>query len=164
MVAILNDTNTWVAVALVIFFVILGYFGAHRFILKSLDERADRIKSELDEARRLREEAAALLQDYQRRRAEAEKEAEAIVAEAKADAERVAAEAKTRVEDFVARRTALAESKIANAESQALAEVRAAAADAAVSAATQVLADTTKGEIADRLLAQGIAAVKAKLN
>ena len=164
MVAILNDSNTWVAVSFVIFFGILVYFGVHRFVLSALDDRAKRIKDELDEAKRLREEAAGLLAEYQRRRAEAETEAEAIIADAKADAERVAAEARARVEDFVARRTALAENKIANAEAQALAEVRAAAADAAVSAAAKVLADTTKGEIAERLLTQGIADVRAKLN
>ena len=84
---------------------------------------------------RLRDEAAKLLAEYQRKQSEAEREAEAIVAEAKAEAERVAAEAKVKMEEFVARRTKLAEAKIGQAEAQALADVRAAAADAAVTAA-----------------------------
>ena len=158
------EPEFWVAVAFVIFLGMLGYVGAHRVVLQSLDQRAVRIKAELDEATRLREEAQALLAQYQRRQSEAEREAAAIVAEARADAERVAAEARTKMEEMVARRTKLAESKIAQAEVQAVADVRAAAADAAVTAAEKILADTTKGKVADDLIAQGIAELKTKLN
>ena len=105
-----------------------------------------------------------LLAEYQRKQREAEREAEAIVADAKAEAERVAAEARAKMEEFVARRTKLAETKIGQAEAQALADVRAAAADAAVAAAEKILRDTAKGKVADDLIAQGIADVKAKLN
>ena len=84
----------------------------------ALDKRAARIKAELDEARRLRDEAAKLLAEYQRKQSEAEREAEAIVADAKAEAERVAAEAHAKMEDFVARRTKMAETKIAQAEAR----------------------------------------------
>ncbi len=164
MIAFLQTPDAWVAVAFVLFLAILGYAGVHRTILTALDNRAARIKAELDEAKRLRDEAAALFAQYQRKKEEAEREAEAIVTEARADAERVAAEAKARMEEFVARRTKMAETKIAQAEAQALADVRAAAADAAVAAAERILTRTTKGEVADRLLAQGIADVKAKLN
>ena len=87
-----------------------------------------------------------------------------IVASATAEAERIAAEAKTKMEDFVARRTKAAEGKIALAEAQALADVRAAAADAAVAAASTILSQTVKGEVADDLLAKGIADVRQKLN
>ncbi|MEX2034316.1 MAG: ATP F0F1 synthase subunit B, partial [Xanthobacteraceae bacterium] len=114
--------------------------------------------------RRLRDEAQTLLAEYQRKQGEAEREAEAIIAEAKAEAERVAAEARGKMEEFVARRTKLAETKIGQAEAQALAEVRAAAADAAVAAAEKILRETAKGKIADDLIARGIADVKAKLN
>ena len=130
----------------------------------ALDHRSARIKAELDEARRLRDEAEKLLAEYQRKQGEAEREAEAIVADARAEAERVAAEARVKMEEFVARRTKLAEVKIGQAEAQALADVRAAAADAAVSAAEKILRDTAKGPVADNLVAQGIADVKAKLN
>jgi F-type H+-transporting ATPase subunit b len=159
-----KEPENWVAVAFVIFVGVLIYVGAHKKIVESLDHRSARIKAELDEARHLREEAAKLLAEYQGKQRDAEREAEAIVADAKAEAERVAAEARTKVEEFVARRTKIAEAKIGQAEAQALADVRAAAADAAVSAAEKILRDTAKGKIADDLIAQGIADVKAKLN
>ncbi|HLH89750.1 MAG TPA: ATP F0F1 synthase subunit B [Xanthobacteraceae bacterium] len=158
------EAEFWVAVAFVIFLGVLVKAGAHRIITGALDDRAARIKAELDEARRVRDEAQALLADYQRRRGEADREAEAIVVAAKAEAERLAAEAKTKVEEFVARRTQIAEAKIAQAEAQALADVRAAAADAAVAAAEKILSDTTKGKVGDDLIAQGIRELKARLN
>jgi F-type H+-transporting ATPase subunit b len=160
----LKEPEFWVAVAFVIFVGVLIYVGAHKKIIEALDQRSARIKSELDEARRLREEAGKLLTDYQQKQREAEREAEAIVAEAKAEAERVAAEARGKMEEFVARRTKLAETKIGQAEAQALADVRAAAADAAVAAAEKILRETAKGKIADDLIARSIADVKAKLN
>jgi F-type H+-transporting ATPase subunit b len=158
------ETEAWVAIAFVIFLGILGYFGAHRRVIDALDQRQARIKAELDEARRLRDEAQALLADYQRKQREAGREAEAIIAGATAEAERMAVEAKTRMEDFVARRTRMAEAKIAQAETQALADVRAAAADAAVAAAGKILAATAKGSVADGLLAKGIDDVRKKFN
>ena len=164
MMELLNQPETWVAVAFVLFIGVIIYVGAHKKVIEALDHRSARIKAELDEARRLRDEAAKLLADYQRKQGEAEQEAEAIVADAKAEAERVAAESHAKMEEFVARRTKLAETKIGQAEAQALADVRAAAAEAAVSAAEQILRATSKGEIADKLVARGIQDVKAKLN
>jgi len=160
----IQEPEFWVAVAFVLFLGVLVYTGVHKTMIDTLDRRSDRIKAELDEARRLRDEAGKLLADYQRKQREAEREAEAIIAEAKAEAERVAAEARGKMEEFVARRTKLAESKIGQAEAQALADVRAAAADAAVAAAEKILRDTAKGKVADDLIARGIADVRAKLN
>ncbi|HEY0848747.1 MAG TPA: ATP F0F1 synthase subunit B [Bradyrhizobium sp.] len=159
-----TQPETWVAIAFIILMVVFAWLGIHRTMLTALDHRAQRIKAELDDARRLKDEAAKLLADYQARRASAEREAQDIVTNAKAEAERVAAEAKVRMEDFVARRTKSAENKIALAEAQALADVRAAAAEAAVAAASTVLSQSVKGSVADDLLAKGIAEVKAKLN
>ena len=160
----LMEAETWVAVGFVIFVGVLVYVGVPKMIFGSLDDRAKRIKAELDEARRLKDEAQALLADYRRRQGEAEGEAQAIITSAKAEAERVAAEGKTKVEEFVARRTKIAEAKIAQAEAQAVADVRAAAAEAAVTAAETILTQSVKGDIADKLIAQGISDVKAKLN
>ena len=126
--------------------------------------RLCRIKSELDDARRLKDEATKLLADYRARHASAEREAQDIIASAKAEAERIAAEAKGKMEDFVARRTKTAESKIALAEAQAVADVRSAAADAAVAAASAILSKSVKGQVADDLLAKGVSEVRAKLN
>jgi F-type H+-transporting ATPase subunit b len=158
------EAEFWVAVAFVILMGVFAYFGIHRTVLKALDHRSERIKAELDDARRLKEEAAKLLAEYQARRASAEREAEEIISNARAEAERIASEAKTKMEDFVARRTKTAESKIALAEAQALADVRAAAADAAVAAASTILSRSVKGPIADDLLAKGIDDVRQKLN
>lgn len=158
------EAEFWVAIAFVILMGLFGYFGVHRTLLKALDHRRDRIQKELDDARRLKDEAAKLVEEYRARRASAEREAQDIVASAKADAERIAAEAKAKMEDFVARRTKTAENKIAQAESQAIADVRAAAAEAAVNAASSIMAQSVKGSVADDLIAKGIQDVRSKLN
>jgi len=158
------DAEFWVAVAFVAFLGVLIYFGAHEMMVKYIDQRRDRIKAELDEALRLKEEALALLAQYQRKQREAEQEAAGIIAGAGAEAERMMAEAKAKMEEFIARRSNMAETKIAQAEAQALADVRAAAAEAAVSAAETILTQVVKGEIAERLIVKGIDDVRSKLN
>jgi F-type H+-transporting ATPase subunit b len=158
------EPETWVAIAFVILMAVFAYLGVHRTVLQALDKRSERIKAELDDARRLKDEAAKLLGEYKTRRASAEREAQEIISSAKAEAERIATEARAKMEDFVARRTKTAESKIALAEAQAVADVRAAAANAAVTAASAILSQSVKGSVADDLLAKGIAEVKAKLN
>jgi F-type H+-transporting ATPase subunit b len=158
------EAEFWVAVSFVIFVGVLGYFGVHKLLLKSIDDRRGRIKAELEEARRLKAEAEALFATYQRKQQEAEHEAQAIVAGAKTEAERLAAEAEAKIKEFVERRTKMAESKIAQAEAQALADVRSAAAEAAVAAAERILTHTVKDKVADDLIAKGIADLKSKLN
>ena len=158
------EPEFWVAVAFVILMAVFAYAGVHKTVLTALDHRGARIKAELDDALRLKEEAARVLADYRARRASAERDAEEIVTNARAEAERIAADAKTKMEDFVARRTRTAESKIALAEAQALADVRAAAAEAAVAAASTILSQSVKGRVADDLLAKGMTEVQQKLN
>ncbi|MDX3971555.1 F-type H+-transporting ATPase subunit b [Bradyrhizobium sp. USDA 326] len=158
------EPEFWVAVAFVILMVVFGYLGVFKTAMTALDHRAERIKAELDDAARLRQEAAKVLADYKARSATAEREAADIIANAKAEAERIATEAKAKMEDFVARRTKTAESKIALAEAQALADVRAAAAEAAVQAASTILSQSVRGQVADDLLAKGINEVRQKLN
>jgi F-type H+-transporting ATPase subunit b len=160
----LAEPEFWVAVGFVILMGVFAYLGIHRTVIAALDKRSERIKSELDDARRLKQEAANLLEEYKAKRTSAEREAQEIVAAAKVDAERIASEAKTKLEGFVTRRTKTAESKIALAEAQALADVRAAAANAAVAAASTILSQTVKGQVADDLLAQGISEAREKLN
>jgi F-type H+-transporting ATPase subunit b len=164
MIHLLSEAETWVAIAFVILMGLFAYLGVHKTVLTALDNRRDRIKAELDEASRLKDEAAKLLADYKARAASAEREAEAIIASAKEEAERIAAEAKAKLEDFVTRRTKTAESKIAMAEAQAVADVRAAAANAAVAAASTILSQQVKGSVADDLIGKGIAEVRSKLN
>lgn len=158
------EAEFWVAAAFFIFLGVLGYFRVHKLVLSSIDERRQRIKAELDDARRLKSEAEALLAQYKRKQQEAEREAQAIVASAQNEAQRMAAEAGVKLEEFVARRTKMAESKIAQAEAQALADIRAAAADAAVAAAEAILNRTVDGKVADGLIARGIADLEGKLN
>lgn len=150
----------WVAVAFFVFMGILAYAGVPRMILKGLDARGEKIAAQLNEAERLRKEAAELLKSYEVKRVAAEKEAEAIVAAAKEEAARLEAEAKAKLEDFVKRRTAQAELKISQAEAQATADVRSAAVELATKAAATILG-SGKG---DDALAAGIAEVKARLN
>lgn len=153
----------WVAVAFVAFLVIVWRVGGFSMMTNGLDSRAKRVRHELDEARRLREEAAAVLADYKRRRTEAEKEAEAIVAGAREEAERIADEGHQRLNDFVARRTKAAETKIAQAEAQAQARVRAAAADAAVQVSETILRERMQGEAAQSLIKTSLGEVKSRL-
>lgn len=155
------DAEFWVALGFVCFVLLaIFYFGAHSKVGKALDDRGARIRGELDEAERLRREAAAVLASFEGKRAQAEREAADLVAQARTEAEFIAKEAEDRLADFVRRRTAQAEQKISNAETQAMAQVRAAAADAATAAAEIVLREDTKGGFADRLVEQGIGDVK----
>jgi F-type H+-transporting ATPase subunit b len=164
LIELLAEPETWVAVAFLIFVAILLKAGVPNMLFKTLDDRSARIKAELDEALRLRKEAEEVLAEYKRRQDEAEKTAESIIHNASLEAERMAVEAAAKVEEFIARRTRMAENKIAQAEAQALADVRAAAADVAVAAAESILISTTRGAAAESLLSQGIADLKSKLN
>jgi F-type H+-transporting ATPase subunit b len=158
------DATFWALVALVIFFGIVFYMKVPGMISKSLDERANRSRNELDEARRLREEAQQLLAEYQRKRKDAEQEAGDIVAAAKREADLLVAEAQKRTEEYVARRTALAEQKIGQAERDAVNEVRASAVDVAVEAARKLLGDNVDAKVDADLFKTSLQQVKAKLN
>lgn len=148
------DASFFSAVGFVLFLLMLGYFGVHTMIVKTLDDRAALIADELAEASRLRTEAEAVLASYQKKSAEAQSEADAILAAAREEAEALAAETAKRMNEFVARRTLQAEAKIAIAESQAMNEVRSAAADAAVKAAETILrAQMQDGASVDMLYA-----------
>jgi F-type H+-transporting ATPase subunit b len=164
MVDLIYQPETWVAIAFLIFVGIVIKLGAPQQLLKALDDRSVRIKAELDEALKLRKEAEGILAEYRRRQGEAEQTAESIVLNARVEADRMAAEAEVRIEEFIARRTKMAETRIAQAEAQALADVRAAAADVAIAAAESILVKTTHGATAEALLTQGIGDLKAKLH
>ena len=160
----LGEAEFWVAVGFVIFLGILIYVGVPKMITDALDARGKRVQADLDEARRLKEEAQKLLAEYRAKHRQAEADAANIIEGAKAEAERIAAESHERMQDFVERRTRMAETKIAQAEAQAVADVRAAAAEAAVAAAEKILTDSVKGKLAEDLISRGIGDVKTKLN
>ena len=163
---VLNPTGPefWVLVATIIFLAIAWKVGGFAQLTAALDQRALRIQKELDEAKSLREEAQRLLAEYQKRRQEAEADAEAIIAAARGEAERLKAELVIKSKDFVTRRTRIAEQKIAQAEAQAITEVRAAAADAAVSAASTVLSSEMGGPASGAVMKAAIGEVTSKLN
>ena len=158
------DATFWALIALVIFLGIVIYMKVPGMIAKGLDDRAEKIRNELEEARKLREEAQALLAEYQKKRKEAEKEAAEIVDSAKREAEAITAEAKQKTEEYVARRTVLAEQKIAQAETDAMDEVRNSAVEMALAAATQILEAKVTGKTATDLFKKSLDEVKARMN
>ncbi|WP_311029498.1 F0F1 ATP synthase subunit B [Mesorhizobium koreense] len=154
----------WALIGLIIFLGICLYIKAPAMLAKSLDERAKRISDELDEAKRLRDEAKALLAEYQKKRKDAETEAADILTAAKREAELFVEDAKAKAEDYVARRTASAEQKIAQAERDAVNEVRSLAADIAVEAARRTIAAKVDAKTTASLFESSLQALKSKLN
>jgi F-type H+-transporting ATPase subunit b len=158
------DATFFAFVGLIIFLGLVAYLKVPGMMAKSLDERAENIRGELAEAKRLREEAQALLADYQKKSKEAEAEAAAIVAVAQREAAALTVDAKLKTEEFVARRNAISEQKIKQAEIDAVNAVRAAAVDLATAAAETVLAKQSDAELQARLFKSGISEVKTRLN
>lgn len=158
------DATFWALVGLVIFLGIVVYLKVPGMVAKSLDERAAKISNELDEARTLREEAQALLAEYHRKRKEAEKEASDIVAAAGREANAIVEDAKQKTEEYVARRNKLAEQKIASAEAEAIKEVRTAAVELAVAAATRIVADKVDAKASATFFKDSLEQVKSRLN
>ncbi|MGL4325698.1 MAG: ATP F0F1 synthase subunit B [Beijerinckiaceae bacterium] len=156
--------TVWVAVGFVLFFAVLAYAGVPKMLTSALDARGKQVEAELGEARRLREEAQALLASFEQKRKDAEIEASSIIAQAKADAERMGREAEAKMADFVKRRTTQAEQKIAQAEAQATNEVRATAADAAVKASESILRTQVAGNAGEALVRTGLNEMKGRLN
>src|SRR5262249_55193511 len=154
----------WVGIAFAVFVLILLYYKVPGLIAKSLDDRADAIRRELDEARRLREEAQNLLADYQKKHRNVGQEADAILDHARREAEPFAKETRANRKDTLERRTKQAEDKIARAEAQAVDEVRAAAIDVALAAAEKILREKTAGSGGASLIDQSINDLKGRLN
>ena len=154
----------YVLCGFIVFVGLLIYLGAHKTVLKALDARGEAIRTELGEAAKLRNEAIALLASFEKKKADAEANAAAIIGEAKVQAELLKKDAIERMNDFITRRTKQAEAKIAFAEAQAAADVRAAAADHAAKAAEVVLRDQMQGASGSALVTSDIAGLKARLN
>ena len=154
----------WVAVAFVIFLGILVYMKVPGMLTKMLDDRADAIRQDLDAARKLREEAQDLLADYQGKQRQAEAEAQQIIEEARREAEALKAEGDRAMQETLARRTRLAEDKIARAEAQAVAEVRAIAVEVATAAAERIVREKVSSGLGPTIVEQSIRELKGKLN
>ena len=161
---IFHNAEFWVAVAFLLLIGLFVYLKVPAQIIQLLDERAAAIAKSLADAEKLRLEAEALLKDYQRRRVEAEREAETIVEQARREAEAYSTEARNKLREMIERRSISARQKIAQAEATALKDVRAAAAEMAVAMATRVLKDELKGEQGQRLIDRSIDDLRDKLN
>lgn len=160
----LSDPTFWVAVAFIAFIAILIYVKVPGIIAKQLDDRADRIKAELDEAQKLREDAQAMFADYQRRQRDALATAEEIVAKAKEDAEIIRKESEAELQATLTRRQEMAEAKIRQAEEKALAEVQGIAVEVSVAAAEKLMKDNLKAKEAGALIDQSIKDLGSQLN
>lgn len=164
MMDIISDPPFIATIGLILFLAVLVYFKVPGLLGERLDTRSQKIADELEEARRLREEAQEMLANYQRQQREAETEAETIVSQAKKEAKRIREQARHDLQDRIERRTQMAEAKIAQAEKQAAADVRAAAADQAVAAAKILI----KGKLDDKdraaLMKSGLADLEKRLN
>ena len=159
---IFADPEFWVMVAAVIF-VAAVWKPVRKSLIGALDERAARIRADLDEAKKLREEAEQLLAQYEQRQREAAAEAEAIITHAQEEAERIAAQSARELEQALVRRQRLAEERIAQAESKALSEIRAVAVDVAIGAAREVIQSQIDEERGAALLDAAIAALPQRL-
>ena len=154
----------FVAIAFVLFVIGMLYLKVHKMAATALDSRADAIRSELDEAQRLREEAQHTLAEYQRKQRDALQEAEAILAEAREEASRIEAAATQRTADMLKRREQQALDMIANAETAALAEVRNTAVDIAIDATRRLLTEQVDGARGDAMIDDAIRDLPGKLH
>lgn len=160
----LDNPEFWVLVGFVLVILLLVWKGVPKMVGKMLDQRAAGIAAELNEAKRLRQEALDLLAEYQRKAAGAEQEAQAIVTEARADAARFAQESRANLTAQIARRAQAAQDRIAQSEAAALNEIRALAADAAAGAAQKLIAARMDEKRAAGLIEGGIKSLGEKLN
>ncbi len=160
----LYSPTHWVAIATVLFVVLVLYLKVPAMVTSALDARAKVIADELDAARKLREEGQALLASYQRRTANAQSEVQEIITRAQAEAASLAAEMKADMAAQFERRTKLAEEKIARAEVQAMQEVRGIAADVAITVARRLIAEQLGADKARAIVAQSIADAGVKLH
>jgi F-type H+-transporting ATPase subunit b len=157
------DNSFFATVALVVFLLMMVFFGVPRIIGKMLDSKIKQIADDIAEAKRLREEAVSLLAEYEQKRVAAEAEAEGIITAAREEAQRLTAEAQVALNDLVVRRTKAVEDKIAQAEAQAISEVRARSADVAIEAARTVLTEEM-GRRGGQVIDRAIADVSGRLN
>jgi len=158
------DATFFALVGLILFLAILAYVKVPAMLTGSLDKRADQIRNELEQAKKLREEAQQLLAEYQRKRKEAESEAESILNAAEKEAAVLREEAKAKSEEYVSRRTAMAEQKIQQAENDAINEVRASAVDLALVAAEKLIGAKVDSKASGELFKASLGELKARLN
>lgn len=162
--SLLYDSDVLTTLAFLFFIGILLYYGVFSALTRKLDERAGRIRTELDRARELREEAQRKFAEFERKRGEVDEEAQAIVDKAKRDAEAAARKAKDDIAESVDRRLKAAQEQLSMAEEKAVREVQSKAVEVAVAAAAAVMRERMNGDIAGRLIDQSVEKVGAQLH
>ena len=160
----LGNTDFIVLLGFLLFIAVLFYFKVPGILAGLLDKRADQIKSELDEAKSLREEAQALLASYERKQKEVQAQADRIVATAKSEAASAAEQAKLDLQASITRRLAAAQDQIASAEASAVKEVTNRAVTVAIAAAREVIAGQVTASDANKMIDESIATVEQKLH
>ena len=160
----LNNTDFVVLLGFLVFIGVLLYFGVHKILGKLLDDRADGIRNELDEARALREEAQSILASYERKVKEVQSQADGIVERAKEDAKIAAEVAKEDLKKSIARRLQSAEDQIKSAEASAVKEVRDQAVAVAIAAAGDLITKNLSAAEAGKLIDASIGDVEQRLN
>lgn len=158
------DASFWTATAFVSFLALLAYLGVFKSLIAGIDARSEKIRSDLADAEALRDEARRVLSETQAKVKAAEADARAIVDQARKEAEAYAATSRKDFQEFMTRRRAMAEDRIAQAEAQAIADVKAAAADIAIKASEIVLSKELRGAKGEALIAQRLHSVKSNLN
>ena len=161
---LLQDTSFWVSLGFLMVIALFWRLGVHKTLAGTLDKRSQKIAHDLDEARRLREEALELLAQYQRRQREAEDEAASIIEQAKRDADRMGKEARIKIQEQLERRAKAAEDKIARAEAQALAEVRNQTTELAVDAAQAIIRNRMDSGAQNAMIDKAIGELRQKIN
>ena len=154
------EPEFWVAVSFFIFIGVLVYFGVHMKVVSALDARALLISQELEEARRLREEAEKVLADYQRKLGDVVTEVDNITALAAKQAKTLAAETRQSLKEYFDRRIKLAEEKIARAEMEAVRDLRNHAVDLAIAAAQKLITAKLTPDRANKVVSESIKALK----
>lgn len=162
--SLLYNSTFLIGVSFVLFLALLGYLGVHTFLGRKLDERAEGIRGELAEARRLREEAQELFAEFERKQKDVAGQAEEIVAHARIEAEQAAERAKADIATSIDRRLKAADEQIALAEANAVKEVKDRAVSVAIAAATEVLAGRVGDTEDEALIQAAISDVGAKLH
>jgi len=153
----LEKDATWVAIGFILFILLLVYFKVPGQITKILDNRADKIRSELDEAKKLREEAQSMLADFQKKNKEAEKNAKALIDEAKKLAKNYEKEAKSKFDENMERRKKLLDEKLKRAEVEALNQIKNDITDIVFDAIDKSLSNNNiNRKASDRIIDSGI--------
>lgn len=161
---LLQEPKVWIAVSFVLFFAMIWKVDVFGKIARALDERGRKIKDELEEATRLREEAQATLAAYQAKQALVMQEAEQMLAATRADADAMAKAARDELKAGLEKRTRLAMDRIAQAEAKAVQDVQAHMVDIAMAASRAIVKEYSSQGGSEELIRLAVSDVERKIH